>query len=77
MTGVEDKPQIDELDDSEMNFEELFEGSVKNIKEGEVVKGTIVHITKENVVIDIGYKTEGHVSVREFKMKTGVLTVGR
>ena len=63
MTGVEDKPQIEE---AEMNFEELFEGSVKNIKEGEVVKGTVVHITKENVVIDIGYKTEGNVSVREF-----------
>ncbi|MBE9531597.1 MAG: 30S ribosomal protein S1 [Proteobacteria bacterium] len=76
MTGVEDKPQIDELDESEMNFEELFEGSVKNIKEGEVVKGTVVHITKENVVIDIGYKTEGHVSVREFFDEAGVLTVG-
>lgn len=57
------------------NFEKMFEGSVRNIKEGEIVKGTIVHITKDAVVVDIGYKTEGQIRASEFMDANGNLTV--
>jgi small subunit ribosomal protein S1 len=57
------------------NFEKMFEGSVRSIKEGEIVKGTIVHITKDAVVVDIGYKTEGQIPASEFTDPAGVLTV--
>ncbi len=72
MTSTEDNSQNNE---AEMNFEELFEGSVKNIKEKEVVTGTVVHISKDSVVVDIGYKTEGSISVREFQDSEGKLIV--
>jgi small subunit ribosomal protein S1 len=37
------------------------------ISENEVVKGYVVKITEQNVIIDVGYKSEGIVSIAEFK----------
>src|SRR6476619_2560864 len=37
------------------------------ISEGEVVKGTVEKITEQGVIIDIGFKSEGIVSLEEFK----------
>ncbi|HDZ91090.1 MAG: 30S ribosomal protein S1 [Deltaproteobacteria bacterium] len=44
----------------------LYEESLKSIKEGEVVPGEIVQIDKEYVLVDIGYKSEGQIPIREF-----------
>jgi len=48
------------------NFSELYEESLKSIQEGEVVKGEIVQIDKEYVLVDIGYKSEGQIPIQEF-----------
>jgi len=37
------------------------------ISEGEVVKGRVVKITEQNVIIDVGFKSEGIVAIGEFK----------
>ncbi|MGH9767645.1 MAG: 30S ribosomal protein S1 [Blastocatellia bacterium] len=37
------------------------------ISEGEVVKGRVVKITEQNVIIDVGFKSEGIVAINEFK----------
>ncbi len=37
------------------------------ISEGEVVKGRVVKITEQNVIIDVGFKSEGIVALNEFK----------
>ena len=34
--------------------------------EGQVVKGTIISIEKEMINIDVGYKAEGRINIREF-----------
>jgi len=36
------------------------------IKEGAIVQGTILYVTKDKVIVDIGFKSEGHIDVREF-----------
>ena len=41
------------------SFMELYEESLKSIQEGELVKGEIVQVDKEFVLVDIGYKSEG------------------
>jgi small subunit ribosomal protein S1 len=54
---------------SEENFEEMLEAywdAGSGFKEGSIISGTVVKIDKEFVVIDIGYKSEGYVDVREF-----------
>lgn len=65
------------LDDAEENFAELFEASQRQqeIKEGEVVDGTVVSIGSEYVTVDIGYKCEGLVPVQEFRDAHGVAHV--
>ena len=48
------------------NFMELYEESLKSIQEGGLVRGTIVHVSKEFVLVDIGYKSEGQIPISEF-----------
>jgi small subunit ribosomal protein S1 len=62
------------------NFAEMFEASMKDrggdpVKEGEIVKGTIVQITKDYAVVDIGYKSEGQVPISEFLNAKGEVTI--
>jgi len=51
---------------SKASFEEAYYESVKSLKEGEIIKGRIIAINKRDVVIDIGYKSEGLISLSEF-----------
>ena len=48
------------------NFMKMYEESLKSIQEGEVVLGEIVQVDKEYVLVDIGYKSEGQISIQEF-----------
>jgi len=45
---------------------QLYEQSFKEIKEGEIVKGNIVRVGVKDVLIDVGYKSEGAVAREEF-----------
>ena len=56
------------------NFMELYEESLKSIHEGKVIKGEIVQIDKEFVLVDIGYKSEGQIRIAEFVNLEGQLT---
>jgi small subunit ribosomal protein S1 len=69
---VTKEPQEDVQDAD--NFMELYEDSLKRIQEGEVVKGEIVQIDKEYVLVDIGYKSEGQINIQEFIDPEGNLT---
>ncbi len=51
------------------DFATLFEASQKTggpIEEGKVVSGTVIQLTKDYAVVDIGYKSEGQVAISEF-----------
>jgi len=45
---------------------ELYERTFREIEEGEIVRGKVIEVGKEFVTVDVGYKTEGQVSVSEF-----------
>jgi len=53
---------------AENNFSQLLEESLTsfNKKEGQIVKGTVLFIKNDSVVIDVGLKSEGRVPLREF-----------
>lgn len=59
----------------EANFKELFEAELKKPQEGDILKGRVVAITQDLVMIDIGYKSDGHVPIREFIGKDGGIEV--
>ncbi len=74
MTG--DKTDIPaSMDASSMEFNELFEARLKELEEGEIIRGRVVQITSDSVMIDIGYKSEGCVPLSEFLDKSGKPTV--
>src|SRR5262245_38577333 len=60
---------------AEEDFGALFEQSLKQPKQGEVVTGRVVHIGRDTVTIDIGYKSEGTIPLHEFSTREGELTV--
>jgi len=56
-------------------LEELYNQSIKVIKEGQVVTGKIVCIKTKEVLVDVGFKSEGVVAITEFSKQD--LEVGR
>ena len=49
------------------SLESTYENSLNLIQEKEVVEGTVVSISKKEVVVNIGYKSEGIVNASEFR----------
>jgi small subunit ribosomal protein S1 len=63
--------------DGEESFAALFEESLKreDLKEGDIVKGRVIAVGNENVIVDIGYKSEGAIPVQEFIDSEGKVAV--
>ena len=57
----------------EPSFAELLEASFARdeVAEGEIVRGTIVSVHKDHVLVDVGFKSEGMVALNEFPMING------
>jgi len=55
-------------------MQEIYEQSVRDIVEGEIVRGTILEIHDDNVLVDIGYKSEGLIPLKEFRSPAGEIT---
>lgn len=53
---------------AEEDMESLLEETMQNFKEGEVVRGKIIEILDDRILVDIGYKSEGVVPLYEFPM---------
>jgi len=67
MGGIRVVKEIENPYSTGESFEQLLE-EVKTTepKEGTVVRGVVISIEKENVVVDIGFKSEGRIQLREF-----------
>jgi small subunit ribosomal protein S1 len=80
-SAVEEHPEEtdneDELLESGGNMEalmDMYEESFKRFQEGEVVTGRIISVDKDYVLVDIGYKSEGQIRIREFIDEDGQIT---
>ena len=64
-------------DDFDDDFAAMFEESIKgkDVKVGGLVSGTVVLVSDNDVVIDIGYKSEGHIPINQFRDANGECTV--
>ncbi|SHJ25552.1 SSU ribosomal protein S1P [Desulfatibacillum alkenivorans DSM 16219] len=69
----DDDMDMDEMMEDEENFMALYEESFKRFEEGEVVTGKIIQIDKDYVLVDIGYKSEGLIPIREFVEPDGTV----
>ena len=67
---------IDEVDDLQLKeFEKLVAENFVDTLDDEVVEGTVVHMTDRDAIIDINAKSEGVISLNEFRYNPG-LAVG-
>lgn len=73
MIGREEKSQGGDV--SKTDFEALFESEIKELQEGDIIKGRVVEITPDSVMVDVGYKSEGQVPLKEFLGPDGKPTV--
>lgn len=48
-------------------LEELYNNTLNTVQEKEVLEGTVISMNKREVVVDIGYKSDGIVSLNEFR----------
>ena len=47
---------------SEMSFEQMLEESLKTIRNGEVVEGTVIDVKPDEIILNIGYKSDGIIT---------------
>ncbi len=62
-----------DTDEDMDSMHDLYEQSFRNIQEGEVIRGRIVQVSDDFVMVDIGYKSEGQISIHEFKDEKGTV----
>ncbi|MCI8312427.1 MAG: 30S ribosomal protein S1 [Lachnospiraceae bacterium] len=51
---------------SELSFEQMLEDSLKTIRTGEVVEGTVIDVKEDEIILNIGYKSDGIVTRNEY-----------
>ncbi len=76
--GVKARPrdESDQLDPAEFaRLLDFYDSSFRNIAEGEVVKGRVLKVNPSEVIVDVGFKSEGMIPVGEFLDEAGEITV--
>ena len=59
-------------DDLEISFEDAIAGTMVEVEDGQIVTGTVVKVDKDEVLLDIGYKSEGVIPSRELSIRNDV-----
>jgi small subunit ribosomal protein S1 len=57
---------------SEMSFEQMLEESLKTIRNGEVVEGTVIDVKPDEIILNIGYKSDGIITRSEYTNEPNV-----
>jgi small subunit ribosomal protein S1 len=60
----------DDLDG--LSFEDAIAGTIVEFDDGDIVKGTVVKVDKDEVLLDIGFKSEGVIPARELSIRHDV-----
>lgn len=65
--NVDKRNVVSYNNDERKKYEELYSSTLKTIENNEIVKGTVVAITPTDVVLNIGFKSDGLVPLSEFR----------
>ena len=61
--------QTDATSSKKESFAELFEESIarsEKLREGDIISGTVLKVGRDNIIVDIGFKSEGVIPIHEF-----------
>ena len=56
----------------EKSFDQMIEESIKTIRTGEIVDGTVISVKPDEIVLNIGYKSDGIITKEEFTNDSSV-----
>ena len=51
---------------AEMSFDEMLNESFKTVRKGEIVEGTVISVKPDEIILDIGYKSEGFIRREDY-----------
>jgi small subunit ribosomal protein S1 len=74
-TTMEVSGDSDEGKEESVGFKELYEQSLQSVQMGGVLTGKVVQINADNVMVDVGWKTEGYIPARELRDDQGNITI--
>ena len=69
-SGIRVRNDLYDEDYSDSEYEQMlsmYEGTMSQIAEGEIVKSKVLRVTENAVILDVGFKSEGSVALDEFK----------
>jgi small subunit ribosomal protein S1 len=73
--AVESSGDSVEVKEESVGFKELYEQSLQSVQMGGVLTGKVVQINTDNVMVDVGWKTEGYIPARELRDDQGNITI--
>jgi len=73
LTGLDEDGQMDA--ETFNKLVELYDESMRNLTEGDIVTGRVIGVNADEVIVDVGYKSEGLIAREEFEDHEGNLTV--
>ncbi len=62
-------------EDFQISFEDYLQKDLADLEEGSIVKGRVVKIRDEDVVVDVNFKSEGQIPIEEFLNHDGKLLI--
>ncbi|MBT6145329.1 MAG: 30S ribosomal protein S1, partial [Gemmatimonadetes bacterium] len=69
--------EVSEYSEAEMEqLEAMYDESFSGIRQGEIVQGRVVSVSPNEVLVDIGFKSEGAISIREFGDDPSAIEIG-
>lgn len=73
LTAQMDQDEFEEREklspENQAAFDEMetyFSENLGRFKEGQIITGTVIHIQKDHIIVDVGFKSEGLISLHEF-----------
>ena len=58
---------------SELSFEQMLEDSVKTVRNGEIVQGTVIDVKEDEIILNINYKSDGIITKNEYTNDSSVV----
>lgn len=69
MTEIKNTSVIDFQDISDEEMNQMIDGTLTDFDEGDLIDGTVVEIEHDEVLVDIGFKSEGVIPARELSIR--------
>ncbi len=64
-SSSEETEPNEETEESQDDMARLYEESFRSVEEGTVVKGRVIQVRQDGIVVDVGYKSEGIIPIEE------------